>query len=124
MKQLAVSKQAHICAFSPPADPPRSTRLSQPSSVLMVEPRELYRTHHMLLPVIGSLGASPLTLNGNMKQPDPSCTLTHVQTNIHTYKRKSHMQPERTLQHTHELCSRAHTDSTGCIYCGLVSWYL
>lgn len=52
----------------------------------MVEPREPYRTHHMLLPVIGSLGASLLTLclNGNVKnhrQPDASCTLTYVQTN-------------------------------------------
>ncbi len=96
----------------------------------MVEPREPYRTHHMLLPVIGSLGASQLTLclNGNVKyyrQPDASCTLEHKQhTHLHTktvtcikkknqYAHSIHLHMCRHLQYTiacikHGLLSRGH----------------
>lgn len=106
VKRLCASMQTHIWIFSL-SWPAQFPHLSQLSSTLMAEPGEPYRTHHMLLPVIGSLGASLLTLslNGNVKrrQPDAACTLLHVQTNMCKHKH-SH-----TCRNT--SCTRVHVDT-------------
>lgn len=111
VKHLCASKQTHIWIFSL-SWPAQFPHVSQLSSTLMAEPGEPYRTHHMLLAVIGSLGASLLTLslNGNVKhyrQPDAACTLSHVQTNKHVHTQtQSHMQ-----KHKVHACARAYIDT-------------
>ncbi len=104
-----------LCIF-PHSWHTHSPHLSKLSSVLMVEPREPYRTHHMLLLVISSLTASLLTLylNGNVKhqrQPDASCTLTHVQINTYTCAYINSHVCRNKICCTHTVCICTYTDT-------------